>query len=152
MYERNQKGQFIKGFKNPLKRQIELSCEECGKSYFRRKSRVKESRFCSRRCCALWVLYNKNKDKFFNRDMSGKNNPAWKGGKRIVNGYVLVSVGNKKKVQEHRLIMEQHLKRKLSPKERIHHINGDRIDNRLENLKLCASQSEHIRKYHGKKN
>lgn len=39
-----------------------------------------------------------------------------------------------KMVREHRYFMEQHLCRKLDIREHVHHINGDIIDNRLENL------------------
>jgi hypothetical protein len=44
--------------------------------------------------------------------------------------------------------MEKHLKRKLLPSEHIHHINGDRKDNRIKNLFLCSSNSEHMIKFH----
>jgi len=43
----------------------------------------------------------------------------------------------------HRAIMEEHLGRKLLRTEIIHHINGDKTDNRIENMEIIA-QSSHI--------
>ena len=53
-------------------------------------------------------------------------------------GYLRTREGGRD-VMMHRLILEQYLGRRLERHETVHHINGDKVDNRLENLELWAS-------------
>jgi hypothetical protein len=56
------------------------------------------------------------------------------------NGYALEwDPSRKKRIYQHRLVMERLLGRKLHRHENVHHINGVRDDNRPENLELWSS-------------
>lgn len=81
-------------------------------------------------------------------DRRGSNNPNWKGGSRqlLPNGYVRVWVSPYKYAYEHRVLMERHLGRQLLPSEDVHHINGIKNDNRLENLQVMP-HVDHLRQH-----
>jgi len=78
--------------------------------------------------------------------VSGENSPHWKGGRYInTRGYVVVAISLDNpyypmsfhgRIREHRLIMARSLGRCLSGWEIVHHKNGNRQDNRLENLSI----------------
>jgi hypothetical protein len=74
-------------------------------------------------------------------DRSGTLNGNWKGGNIYhKKGYAMRAVKNhpsgKRYVFEHTLVMEAHLGRSLFAGENVHHINGKKDDNRIENLEL----------------
>lgn len=67
--------------------------------------------------------------------------------RETIDKYILIKVpknyfGSHKNgwILQHRYVMEQHLGRALTKNENIHHKNGDRSDNRLENLELWGTK------------
>jgi hypothetical protein len=89
----------------------DLACE-CGQP---------KSRGCAR-CARCAVKYRQNV------------NPRWR---RNSKGY-LRQTRDGKDVLQHRIIMEEYLGRALADHETIHHKNGQRDDNRIENLELWS--------------
>jgi len=107
------------------------------------------------RCCCSCgnITYVSPKDlldgrrtgcKFCSKDKRiGANCYNWKGGRfKTKSGYVYVKIHGHPNlnsggyIAEHRVVMEKHIGRYLTKKEIVHHINGIKDDNRLENLEL----------------
>lgn len=87
--------------------------------------------------------------------MLGPKNPRWNGGRSTSgDGRIAILIpdhpyaNSRGYVYESRLIMEKHIGRYLLPSERIHHINNNKFDNRIENLKI-VSFKEHAQVHHG---
>ena len=110
-------------------------CPNCKKVFQIRKQAILKgrNRFCSGKCSYDYIRGKKRPER------CGSNSANWKGGRfKDKKGYIIINIGNNKKIAEHRLVMERHIGRKLERWEIVHHINGIKDDNRIENLKLYS--------------
>jgi uncharacterized protein (DUF1330 family) len=80
----------------------------------------------------------------------GIDNPRWNGRRyKSSQGYIYILCPQhpykdvRQYVKEERLVMEKALNRYLKREEVVHHINGIKEDNRIENLMLFESNSAH---------
>ena len=89
--------------------------------------------------------------------VTGSKHPFWKGGKIIQNGYWHIldkkhpKANSKGYVKYSHVVMEKILSRPLKPKETVHHINGNKLDDRPKNLQLFKNNSIHLKFHHKKK-
>lgn len=124
---------------------ISIDCAICNKTFFVKPSHQHKRICCSMECGRKYRANLMTGDKNHQHGRRGaERGRVYKGGKRISSwGYVLVGVGVNKYEFEHRLVMEMNIGRKLERHEHVHHINGDKKDNRIENLELL-SKGEHV--------
>lgn len=121
---------------DPRVPRIKFKCKECNKIRKFIPWQLKTTggslrKFCSRKCWQDYVRKN---------TLKGEKHWAYKGGRfKIGEGYIELRYwkdGKPIRILEHRKIMEEYLKRKLSKNELIHHKNGIKSDNRIDNLQI----------------
>lgn len=127
---------------------IWLACADCGREYW-----VTKAWYDNRRREGRSPICLRCHNKRLGQRIKGKARKP--GAKRFSQqGYVLVRLSPDDfffpmadchgYVFEHRLVMAQQLKRCLLSWEIVHHKNGVKDDNRLENLKLFSIQTKHL--------
>lgn len=120
-----------------------IQCKECNKWYVIWKSNYKKSTRCKK--CNGHNLDRAHKNNIL------ENHYNWKGGRWAGNrGYMHITIScddpffemcstariQTGRILEHRYIMAGYLGRCLEKWEQVHHINRDKLDNRIENLEL----------------
>lgn len=110
-----------------------IRCNQCDNKKWISGSIVKNGggKFCSKDC------YTKHQE-----TLCMAKAPRWKGGRVKMQGYWQIKQPDGRYRREHMILMEKKIGRKLYTNECVHHINGDRLDNNLENLKLMT-KSDH---------
>ena len=125
----------------------EKTCPECSR-WYRPSSRHSQCPACRKElqkvpCLSCGQLKQRRAEACRScYSQAWDKNPNWKGGEITHSkGYLMVrmpfSAGTKTKYKFHHvLVMENHLGRELTKAENVHHINGVRDDNRIQNLEL----------------
>lgn len=135
------------GFKGDAK-YIWHSCERCKKERWVRLKGKENKIPCNSFCRSCSSSFNP----------SGKNHPRYKAARmKDSHGYIFITIekddpyvsmckrGNGcYSISEHRYLMAKHLGRVLKTEEVVHHINGIKTDNRIENLELIDNKAHHL--------
>lgn len=122
-----------------------FACLNCRKKFYCEKGLISKARYCSRSCQGAWMAKTGGRKAW--------SNGHWKGGlSDSSHGYRMLTSGvySEKFKLHHRFVMEKYLGRDLDSSEIVHHINGNKKDNRIENLEIMT-RAEHMNHHRDEK-
>lgn len=143
----NLKDRIVVGEGRDRRGKVCVTCPDCGEGrYADLRSiniAIKKNTFTGRCQICSSRLMGKKLGK-----RRGIKSSGWKGGKHYDRGYVVCSIQpdnpffcmtkTYNQIYEHRLVVAEHLGRPLTSKEVVHHIDGERSNNHIDNLVLMT--------------
>ena len=104
---------------------VKIICRNCNKEFTVKPSHEFRAKYCSMDC---------------------RKKHQYTGRFKRSDGYIAININGKYEL-EHRYIMAKYLKRDIAKNEHVHHKNGIRTDNRIENLEILTI-AEHSKLHH----
>lgn len=150
---------------------LQIQCDWCGEEFEREASflKGKKHHFCCRQCLADYSSKRKNPDGYLELKDYANMGKHLSELNRQLNPTRMTDETRKKLREsrlgtgegktyakrygrhEHRVVAEEILGRKLRPGETVHHMDGNKRNNKPENIRIFRSQSEHA-KFHSEMN
>ena len=123
-----------------------VRCASCGKEFKLSPSLLRERNFCTNECRLVWLRDHVRQQVNISGHSAGHKAPHLTALNIERNPKLALEEDavNRGIYTDHRRVMEEHLGRKLEPWEDVHHINGIRSDNRIENL-IVLPHREHMK-------
>lgn len=133
---RNRPKKFIQGHQSKgTKKGKYIPCKTCQKIIYRYPILIKKIKnsFCSRKCFYKYPHYWQREE----------NHYLWKGGQIKINGYIYILKKNRPKIggkyiKRSRLLIEKYIGRKLKRSEIIHHIDNNKTNDTINNIKITT--------------